>query len=108
VFLYLYGVFMYIYVYVYMCVCDAAQTVVMSSLKILYFLFLSLLIIVLSLKALLCCVSFICVEQEHSWVLGCLIIEVSRVALPKQHITNTKRRTSISSPTIPRIRLPQT
>jgi hypothetical protein len=30
------------------------------------------------------------------------------VALPKQYITNTKRRTSISSPTIPRIRLPQT
>jgi polysaccharide pyruvyl transferase WcaK-like protein len=67
---------MHVYVHVYMCVCDALQTVVMSSLTILYFLSLSLLIIVLSLKALLCSVSFICVEQQHSRGLGRLIIKV--------------------------------
>jgi len=105
---------MYIHLYAlaYVCAFDAAQTVVMSSLEILYSLSLSLLLKVLSLKVLLCSVCLICVEQQHFWGLGRLIIEVSREALPTKNTTNTKGRTSMSSagfePTIPRIRRPQT
>lgn len=85
---------MYVYLYVYVCLCDVAQTAVTSSLKNFYSLSLSLLIIVFSFKVLLCSVLFICVEQQHSWGLGRLIFDVSREALPTQHITNTKGRTS--------------